>query len=159
MFFDRPGRREAAGGHGTRRQQSRRRIACQRLCLRPPRPTPCPPLPQHGIGRVVELGSFGFSKARLGKVTLVEWLFCEVAESRAKKYAEFVHRRQRMMPPATPNSCRSRTIPQRGENMIRGRAFIFYWPLVYSRRLCGALWGFGISQLARWATRRTGAPF
>ena len=85
LFFDRPGRREAAGGHGTRRQQSRRRIACQRLCLRPPRPAPCPPLPQHGIGRVVELGSFGFSKARLGKVTLVEWLFCDVAESRAKK--------------------------------------------------------------------------
>ena len=62
------------------------------------------PVPQHGIGRVVELGSFGFSKARLGKVALVEWLFCDAAETRAKKYAEFVHRRQRMMRPATPNS-------------------------------------------------------
>src|SRR6516162_6601173 len=69
-----------------------------------PQDRAAPPFPQHGIGRVIELGSFGFSKARLGKVTLAEWLFCDVAESRAKKYAEFVHRRQRMMPPATPNS-------------------------------------------------------
>jgi hypothetical protein len=43
-----------------------------------------PPFPQHGIGRVVELGSFGFSKARLGKVTLVEWLFCDVASPEQK---------------------------------------------------------------------------
>jgi len=41
-----------------------------------------------GIGRVVELGSFGFSKARLGKVTLVEWLFCDVAESRVSSYID-----------------------------------------------------------------------
>jgi hypothetical protein len=40
-----------------------------------------PPFPQHGIGRVVELGSFGGSQARLGKVTLVERFFCDVASS------------------------------------------------------------------------------
>jgi hypothetical protein len=39
------------------------------------------------------LAALGFPKPDLVKVTLVEWLFCDVAESRAKKYAEFVHRR------------------------------------------------------------------
>ena len=35
-----------------------------------------PRFPSHGIGRAVELGSFGFPKTRPGKVTLVERLFC-----------------------------------------------------------------------------------
>ena len=49
-----------------------------------------PRFPSHGIGRAVELGSFGFPKARLGKGTLVERLFCDCREFRAKKYADKV---------------------------------------------------------------------
>ena len=41
----------------------------------------CPPFPHAAFGRVVELGSFGFTKAPLGKVTLMERLFCDVASS------------------------------------------------------------------------------
>jgi hypothetical protein len=46
-----------------------------------PKTAPCPRFPSHGIGMAVELGSFGFPKARPGKGTLVERLFCDVASS------------------------------------------------------------------------------
>jgi hypothetical protein len=80
LFFDRPGRLEAAWHADSKAVGG---LPANGFAF-VPQDRAVPPFPQPGIGRVVELGSFGFSKARLGKVTLVEWLFCDVASPEQK---------------------------------------------------------------------------
>ena len=76
------GQREAAVGHDTLRQQSRREADSPTALPSSPNALPRPQsLTRHRQG----LSSFGFTKARLGKVTLVKRLFCDCRDFRGKK--------------------------------------------------------------------------